>query len=320
MAANRVFYLAALLGALGFYIAASPVWFSWVALFVLLLAPIVSLLLSLPQMRRLRLGLEAPESVEQGERLLLQLQLDSILWLPMPEFRLRLRIETAGDERHEYRYLRRIPRTGGTVWLETEQAGLLRVSASKLRVYDYLGLFRLPVKAPSATQTAVLPRAEEPTPIPDLEAFRTIRLAALPQGSYSEDHDHRPYREGDNARSIHWKLSQKTDDLIVREPVAPVRLRSFVVMDPPASLPELQSELAQLRWVSQWLSARALGHTVLWAGEHGTQAHEIAAEADILPMLTQACAAPVFKEAAPTVVVPEADWVCRIRPAGEVRP
>lgn len=319
MAANRVFYLAALLAAAGFYLAASTVWFAWVALFVLLLAPAVSFLLSLPQMRRVRIALNAPESVEQGERLLLQLSVETVAWLPLPELRLRLRIETVGDGQQEYRYLRRIPRSGGTVWLEAEQAGLLSVSADKLRVYDYLGLFRLPVRAPAATRTAVLPQPVEPKPLPDLELFRTIRLVALPQGSFSEDHDHRPYHDGDNVRSIHWKLSQKTDDLIVREPVAPVRLRSYVILEPPRTLKALQSELAQLRWLSAWLAERSLPHTALWAGTDGTHAQPIADPADVTPMLIQACAAPVFAEKTPTVSVPEADWCYRIRPAWEVR-
>lgn len=320
MAANRVFYLAALTAAVSFYVAASTVWFAWVVLFVLLLAPIVSLLLTLPQKRRLRLQIQAQERVELGERLLLQLKLDSVTWLPMPELRLRLRIQTVGDEKHDDRYLRRIPRSGGTVWLETEQPGLLTVSVSKLRVYDYLGLFRLRLRVPAPTQTAVLPKPEKPDPLPDLEAFRTVRLAALPQGTYSEDHDHRPYRDGDNARSIHWKLSQKSDDLIVREPVAPVRLRSFVVLDPPQSLAALQSELARLRWVSEWLAAQSLWHTALWAGANGTEAAEILRADDIVPMLARACSAPIYAENPPTVVVPEADWCCRIVPAKEVRP
>ena len=318
MAVNWIIYLVSLFAAICFYIAASPVWFSWVVLFILLILPLLSLLLSLPQMLRVQLRLSAPERVEQGRRLVLELIPRSHAFLPLPELRLRLCLQTQGDEHVEYRYLRHIPREGGTVWLEAEQPGLFLAGVSQLRVYDYLGLFGLPRPAPAQTRTAVLPQPVQPDPLPDLTAFRVVRLAALPQGSFSENHDHRPYREGDNVRSIHWKLSQKTDDLIVREPVAPVRLRSYLIVSPPRDLPALQSELAQLRYLSTWLTDRELPHTVLWMEQQGVHTREIASADEVEPMLAEACAAPLFPAGDRSIPAEDADWCFRIVPEGEV--
>ena len=317
MATNRFVYLIALLGALCFYVAASPVWFSWILLFLVLVLPLLSLLLSLPQMLSVRLEAEASERVELGERLVLQLSPFPSRWLPMPELRLRLKLQTVGDEEFEYRYLRHIPREGGTVRLESVQPGLCRCSISKVRVYDMLGLIWLPVRAPKQTQTAVLPLPEEPKPLPDLTAFRAVRLTALPQGTFSEDHDHRPYREGDNVRSIHWKLSQKTDELIVREPVAPEHLRTFVILTPAKTLQELQSELGQLRWLSNWLAERGLAHKVLFMADGTMVTKEILKQEDVTPMLAEACASTVFGENPPKLASPEADWCYRILPRQE---
>lgn len=319
MAANRTVYLLALTGATVFFIAANGVWFAWVLLFLLLLMPIVSLLLSLPQMLSVRLSVNTAQQLEQGEPLHLLLTPKTRPKLPMLELRLRLKLQTDGDAHYEYRYLRHIPREGGNSRLETTQAGLYRCTLSKVRVYDALGLIWLSRPVPEPTKTAVLPPPMQPKPLPDLTAFRTVRLAALPPGRYSEDHDHRPYREGDNVRSIHWKLSQKTDDLIVREPVAPLRIQSYLIVTPPETLRDLQSELAQLRWLSAWLAQRQLWHLVLWRGEDGLHTREIASADDVLPVVAEVCASPFFPGGA-EITTPECDWCYRIVPSKEVQP
>lgn len=316
MAVNRTLYLLSLLGCLGFYFA-SGVWFSWAAVFVLLLLPVVSLLCSLPQMLRLRVSVEAPADVEVEQQLGVRLVTQAIPWLPMCELRLRLKFHTVGDAKKELRHYTHIPRQGGTVWLDTAQAGLLCAQTAKIRVYDYLGLIWLPKRTPSAAKTAVLPKPVQPTKLPELTLFRSVQLQPLPAGSFSELHDHRPYREGDNARSIHWKLSQKSDELIVREPVAPVRLRSHLILTPPTSLGALQSELAQLRWLSDSLLAQEIEHTVLWLGETGVQARQVTNEAEAHLALIAACSAPIFAEGA-VLSAPEADWCYRIVPEREV--
>lgn len=324
MAANRTIYLLSLFGAIAFYTVETvttdtPVWFAWVVLFVVLLVPVLSLLLSLPQMLKTQVSLVAPSQAEEGEKLNLLLRVQSVSWLPLPEVRVRLLLQTRGDTGQGVQFdLRRVPREGGSVQVHAEQAGLLCAELKKFGVCDYLGLFRLPRRRTAYAQTAVLPTPVQPDPMPDLTIFRTVQLVQLPQGSFSEDHDHRPYRDGDNVRSVHWKLSQKTDDLIVREPVAPARLRCHVLLDPAGNLPELQSELGQLRWLCSWLAERRLAHTVLWMGEGGLTAREIREEADVVPMLAEACASPLFPENAPVLSAPDADWYCRIVPMREV--
>ena len=65
MASNRLLYLALLILAGAFYFA-SGVWFAWILLVLLLAAPWVSLLVSLPAMLSCRLSVGLEETVEQG--------------------------------------------------------------------------------------------------------------------------------------------------------------------------------------------------------------------------------------------------------------
>ena len=53
-----------------------------------------------------------------------------------------------------------------------------------------------------------------------------------PQG-FSEEHELRPYREGDAINLIHWKLSSKYDEPIVREPQELVRKDIVLSVDLP---------------------------------------------------------------------------------------
>lgn len=47
----------------------------------------------------------------------------------------------------------------------------------------------------------------------------------------SEVFDLRTYQPGDDIHTIHWKLSQKTDELLVREPADSPRFDTLVLMD-----------------------------------------------------------------------------------------
>lgn len=315
---NRTIYLAALAAAIGFY-TASGVWFSWALIFVLLILPPVSLLCSLPQMLRLRLSLSAPQRVEQGEAAPMRVAMQAFRLLPMCRVSAQMRVGWQGEPSLSRIRLRQIAREGCELRVEAEQPGLLTCSLRRVRVCDYLGLIRLPKRSPAA-RCAVLPTPEEPKPAPDLQVFRARRMQSLPQGSFSEDHDHRPYRPGDNARSIHWKLSQKSDELIVREPVEPVRLRSVVALDPPQTLPALRGELRRLRGLMRLLQAENVSYTLVWAVEEGTALREIDSEETALDALAECCAAPLFPGEKPALAVPDADWSFRVRADGEAAP
>lgn len=311
MLRNRLVYLTALITAVSFYFA-SGVWFSWALVFVLLILPPVSLLCSLPQMLCLRLSLFAPQRVEQGERFALHLTLRTIRRLPMLNVTADLYAGYRNGDKPERRRFPRIPREGGTVWLDAEQPGLMQFRVRRVRAWDMLGLIWLPKRVRSAADSVVLPLPLEPQPEPDFSAFRALRLKALAPGTFSETYDNRPYRDGDNVRSISWKLSQKTEELIVREPVAPVRLRCAVVVTPAATLPALRSEWGQLRRLEQLLLAQKIPFTLCWYGENGVEQRTVTKETEAENALADCCRAPLPTGQTPTIPDPDADWCYRV--------
>ena len=314
MALNRCLYLVVLAGSVVFYIASS-VWFSWFLLVLLLALPFLSLLVSLPAMLSSRPEITVPMTTEQYVETLLLVHSTTPKLLPLPEQRLRLRLSSPADEK-EYRYLSRLLRTEGSLVLPTEHAGVVRVTAQRFRVYDYLGLFALPRRARKLPELIVLPMPVEPVPPPDLQAFLQLRLRPKPGGGYSELHDHRPYRDGDPVRDIHWKLSLKADELIVREPMEPVKRRTVLLVDTPTSPETRDRILGQFRWLSDWMIERGYEFTVFWMDGEELRSALVQTPKDALDALILVCRA--ARESSPLTLsgVEAADWSYRLRAEG----
>ena len=247
--------MAALLGGVTFF-AFYDGWFSTFFLVLLLLLPIFSLLCSLPAALRFHLTLNAPTMVTVGEPAMLTIQGEAPLALP--KFRLRLLLEHSITG-----YASMLPqRNRGP--LSTKHCGQLVITASKIRCYDFLGLFWFSEKKPMILRTLVRPKPVPPVHTPSLQALQCPQLIPKPSGSFSEIHELRQYQPGDSLRSIHWKASAKTDQLIVREPMEPAQTLAVLTLDLSGTPGELDSVLGQMIWLSLYLLEREIQHEI-WA-------------------------------------------------------
>ncbi len=106
--------------------------------------------------------------------------------------------------------------------LSSEYAGNLEISFKGMRIYDYLKIFSLKRRNLGEIKVAVLPVYYE---INQRDSFdRKIRMMESDQYSYyrsgddpSEVFNIREYREGDRLQRIHWKLSRKQGQLMIKE-------------------------------------------------------------------------------------------------------
>lgn len=106
--------------------------------------------------------------------------------------------------------------------LISDYAGNLEVTLCGVRVYDYLKLFSLKKKQKGGIKVAVLPAYYELT-----EQQLLSRSTSQVESDYyapgrsgddpSEVFGIREYREGDRPQRIHWKLSRKFDQLMIKE-------------------------------------------------------------------------------------------------------
>ena len=127
-----------------------------------------------------------------------------------------------------------------------------------------LGLFSLQLRLPDACSIAVEPEPQEPPVLPNLSHFQYRSYHPKPGGGFSEIHDLREYRPGDSLHEIHWKLSAKTDKLIVREAEEPDLGLVVLSFDFSGTRTQLDSTLRQLLWLSGWLTEREVAHQIDW--------------------------------------------------------
>ena len=310
MAVNRLLYLGLLVLSAVFYFASGS-WVSWLLLALLLGLPVLSLLASLPGMLSCRLEARLAETVDQHSKAVLHLSLRAWRFLPLPEVQIRLNLRTR-DREKDLRYLSRLSRADGVLALSTEECGFLAAEFRRGRVYDALGLFRLPMRLPKLAPMVILPPERQPVPMPRLEQFLQLQMKPKPGGGAAEQHDHRGYRPGDPVKDIHWKLSLKTDQLIVREPLEPVRRRVILALHTPRGAQDRALNLGNFRWLSHWLTENGVPHTAVWMEGTELQELEIREEADWMKALRAACLAPESSAELPWPLPLQADWICPV--------
>jgi len=219
--AARAVYGLALGGAVLFYC----FYFGQLAWYVLMLAvclPLFSLVVSLPAMLTAGIVLHAPAAVEREKTCVLQVYM--LGWMPAARMEVRISVE---DRTHPGQDCARWLHLRGEApaeWeLDTAHCAALRCSVRRAWVYDYLGLFRLPVRRPGAVIVTVRPRPVALSPEPPLPGAVSGGPMKPRVGAYAEEHELRPYRPGDPMRTVHWKLTAKTGEMIVREALVPCR-------------------------------------------------------------------------------------------------
>lgn len=241
-------YLTVLTVSAGFYLAYQE-WLSWLTLLAVLYLPLFSFLVSLPAMLRLEAGVIGPDRIlMEGSG---EVKLVGWCSLPVPPFRGKLRVtRTLTGEQWP---------SGTVESLPTEHCGGLTVVPEKVRVYDYLGLIGIRVRKTETKTILVLPRPVEIPSLPELDRFMARSWRPKPGGGFSENHELRLYRPGDNLNQVHWKLTAKTGKLILREPMQPNRGLVLVTMNLRGTAEELDRKLGRLLWLGEHLLGKEVG-------------------------------------------------------------
>lgn len=310
MAVNRLLYLGLLVLSAVFYFA-SGIWVAWLLLVLTVSLPLLSFLLSLPSMLSCRLEAVMPETVGQGEQAAIHLQLRAWRFPPLPEVQIRLNLRTR-DQEKDLRYLSRLTRAEGVLALDTTNCGFLSAEFRRGRVYDALGLFRLPLRTPKLAPMAIVPPERQPVPMPQLDQFLQQHMKPKPGGGSAETYDNRAYRPGDPVKDIHWKLSLKTDTLVVREPLEPVKRRMILALYTPYGPEDRAVNLGNLRWLSHRLTELGVDHEAAWMEGDELRRMEIHSDTDRMKVLRSACLAPESSAELPWPLGIQADWICHV--------
>lgn len=210
-------------------------WFSWIFLLIVILIPIISLIISLPMMIYTAVNgfiLYGDDEININEKFKIYLTNKNNSSIPCTYLKLTLKAENnfaniqkkiklkaSGSLNKSFEYC---DNTLG------KHCGCITATVKSLKIYDLLGIFFIPIRFKKSIKTNVLPKPEEPAKKPDLENITVLGFKPKAGGGFSDYYELRQYQNGDSLKSIHWKLSTKHEDLIVKEPSQPIT-KHFVI-------------------------------------------------------------------------------------------
>ena len=285
MAGRRFLYGLALIGSLIFY-GAYQEWFSWILLLTLVLFPWLSLLLSLGAIIRIKLEPSAAAKIPVGSNECIQLKSHSKAPQPPLKSKICITKPITGEKW--------ILKPGEN--LPTAHCGGLIAETYKPKVYDYLGLFRFRIRKTYKRTMFVWPKTTPMEVPPDLTQYLARSYRPKPGGGYAENHEIRQYHPGDNLNQIHWKLSAKVGDLMLREPMEPERGLMLLTMDLCGAPLELDRKFGRLLWLSNWLLENRIPFEVRVLSGNGIESWAITDEWNLQKCVESLLCTPYAKD------------------------
>ncbi len=161
---------------------------------------------------------EIPDYVTREENIRLRVTVTNKSLLPLAGLKVRGTWQVHGAKRLSVES--RIRGLSGRTEREIEfklpagHCGQAEFTVARIRIYDCLSLFSIPVSGRLSRKIWITPRF---LPVLEGEAAMIFRLARAASASDEGESFVREYRPGDSLRSIHWKLTVKTDELHVRD-------------------------------------------------------------------------------------------------------
>ncbi len=224
MWSRRLAYLAAL-AAGGLFFLFFRGYLSFFTLLFLVALPVLSFVWLLLSWLPLRVSLEAGQlAAERRESFVFRVRVASRRALPVPCVRVSLRLCNAlggGVERRELYFPFSGRESSAELTCRSACCGRVCAEVRRARALDFLRLFSLPVRAAHTAEVFVLPsRKPAPSVLSEnslLQGFGELTLPTRPGSDFSELTGTREYREGDPLHRVHWKLTEKTGALVVRQ-------------------------------------------------------------------------------------------------------
>lgn len=183
---------------------------------------------------------EEKDQIQKGEFWNVILKVNNPGWMPIPFIRVELEYEEILTQKKQN--CRFWGKAGGrketeiVCRMKEKYCGKIRVTLKTVRIYDYLRLFSKKIAAEGQAEIAVLPE------IYITEVFQNPISAHMIMDS--EEHDEsrpgsdvsevfqiREYQKGDTLQRIHWKLSAREDELMVKDYSLPLGYRVMLYLD-----------------------------------------------------------------------------------------
>lgn len=237
MITKKMEYGALLLAAFVYHIFIVDYISFWILAFFVML-PLVSLLITALAMRGVTAEIIVKNApIQKNEALQIQLKVYNKFFSLACRVRVRLTIknELLNQEQTQMFFMT-ANYSGQTVEqiISSQYCGVLSCNIAELRIYDALGIFSFRKKVESNYFIVVLPSAYplmaiNSTILQNVQSNISSRI--MKGNDPSELMDIREYRDGDRHVKIHWKLSIKYNQLIVKDFGDPVSNDVLMMVD-----------------------------------------------------------------------------------------
>lgn len=257
---------------------------SFILLVFLLVMPAVILALLIIQTRMLKITVyRTSRPAERGKPEILKIVLENPSVFPITACRLTVSYKSSfpPDKFSTEKYSVVVPisqRTKESVTLSftPEHCGYFDITLKSAGVSDMLGLVTLFKKVRFKDRVVVLPAVFPFEPdmgksfahSNDSDIFSSSRSGDDP----SEIFQLREYRAGDSMNRIHWKLSGRGEEFIVKELSEPISSRILIICDAAAckNAESLDKVLDMTATIALFLSGAAAAYTIAAAADDGT--------------------------------------------------
>lgn len=293
---------------------------------LLLFIPLGSAVVNLLIRNHLEIQVEAGISVQKGAQgtFLLQLQNQSVL--PMICMRCLVQMENRlnGEicEKNVFTWLR--PKETRQFLLQTgsHYCGRIQISVPYVQLYDYFGVLGIKKRCDVTGTVTVLPETFDMelhlVPAPNRADDSEIYSQERPGMDLSEIYQIREYVAGDSLRQIHWKLSNKFDRLIVRDPSLPITRNVLIFWERTGESdnPEIVDAQAEvLVSLCRNLLEQSIQFTVGWNDTKSNQCiflaiHDMDEFLGMLPRILQAKGAKEGISGAELLIQTEENYFC----------
>ena len=222
-----VLYILLLFGSFLFFLFYTE-YISFFLFAAVLLFPLFSLLFFLLGKRKIRLHIQPVFPLAKSGTCSFTLGIEKPCFLPLLKLRTKVILKNtfSGEELSQ---IMEFPLSRGKTSLSipctSNCCGRVLLSLSPCRVYDFTRLFYASVPSPQPEAAFFLP----PVPLFEPEGQAFSRAEGMEEtnsrrrgGDPSEIFDLRSWQAGDRLRDIHWKLSMRTEETIVKEHASPM--------------------------------------------------------------------------------------------------
>lgn len=189
---------------------------------------------------KLSFDLSSDGTIHKHERGELLIHVKNNSWFPVARVQIKLLFENQltgiQDQLTTYIHVSSKSEEIIRVQLESEYAGLILVSLTEVAYYDFLGIFTKKIKdVKTSTEIHVLPEY-----FPVTIELEPSNLGHSNQQAYDADRKGRDgleifgikeYSVDDSLKNIHWKLTSKFDELIVKELSEAVNYTFLIILD-----------------------------------------------------------------------------------------